>query len=419
MSVPRIPRRTLLATLPVAFALSGCDSAPPRERPLRPAQGPPPGPARQVGVTERQTPYALFVSYDLTPNTSGAPGRDAVRRLLARWSESLTGLEAGAGATVGIGPTLPTRLGVGAPEGLRELPPFPGERLDAGAGGGEIGVQISARDPQACERVAWLLAGAGAGVLRPRWRQAGFLPAELPGPGTAPFTPPRDGETPRNLLGFKHGTANPTAEECARWVWLSAPGPYADGTFLVVRRVRLRTEEFGRLPVARQEQIIGRRKRGGEPLGGGAERDQVDLDARTSGAGPGPGVSSEGSPGGSAGASPEGSPGGNPGGSLGASPAGSPEGGYVLPADAHVRLANPRLDGGARMLRRGYAYENSPADRGLLFLAYMNDPALFVRVQRRLAAGDALNSFAEHYGSALFYVLPGALPDRPLGSGVL
>ncbi|WP_438292999.1 Dyp-type peroxidase [Streptomyces sp. HUAS TT7] len=380
MSVPRlsrIRRRTLLATLPVAFAVSGCDSAPPREASRRPAEGAPRGPVRQAGVTEPRAQHVLVLSYDLTPGTRGAPGRDAVRRLLARWSEALSGIEAGATATVGIGPALPARLGVGAPEGLRELPAFDGEHLDAGAGGGEIGVQICAADPWACERAAGLLAGAGTGVLRPRWRQAGFLPGELPGPQSGPFTAVRDGETPRNPLGFKDGTTNPTTEESERWVWLPGPGPYADGTFLVVRRVRLRAEEFGRLPVARQEQIIGRRRRGGEPLGGGSERDGADLDAR------------------------------------------SPEGGYVLPADAHVRLANSRLDDGARMLRRGYSYENSRADRGLLFLAYMKDPALFVRVQQRLVAGDALNSFAEHYGSALFYVLPGAGEDRPLGSGVL
>ncbi|MFE3521783.1 Dyp-type peroxidase [Streptomyces sp. NPDC059161] len=364
----------------MAVALAGCEPAP---RPVRrrPARGAPPGPVRQPGIVEPQQPHALLVSYDLTPGTRGGAGRDAVRRLLARWTEHLT--EAGAGpgpaptVTVGIGPALPSRLGSGAPEGLRELPAFPGENLDAWAGGGELGVQICAQNPRECQRMAALLAGAGAGVLRPRWRQSGFLPPQHPGRRPGLFSPVRDGETPRDLLGFKNGSANPTPADCERWVWLGGQNPYADGTFLVVRRVRLRTEEFGLLPVFRQEQIIGRRKNGGEPLGGGTEYDEADPHART------------------------------------------PEGGDVLPADAHVRLANPRLDNGARMLRRGYSYENSPQDRGLLFLAYMNDPGLFVRVQQRLAAGDALNSFVQHYGSALFYVLPGARPNRPLGSTVL
>ncbi|WP_328311950.1 Dyp-type peroxidase [Streptomyces sp. NBC_00442] len=388
MSDSGFRRRALLATLPVAFALSGCDAAVPRRpREERPVQGPPAGPVRQAGVVEPPQRHLLFVSYDLTPGTRGAPGRDAVRRLLARWSELLAGTGPGPTVTVGIGPALPGRIGIGAPEALRELPSFAGEHLDVGLGGGEIGVQICARDPQGCERLAGLLAAAGAGVLRARWRQAAFLPrdgsggkgGEGPGSGAGArvFAPLRDGETPRDLLGFKHGTANPTPAESERWVWLSGQGPYADGTFLVVRRVRLRVEEFGRLPVARQEQIIGRRKRGGEPLGGGREHDAAEINTRTA------------------------------------------EGSYVLPADAHVRLADPRLDGGARMLRRGYSYENSPADRGLFLLAYMKDPALFARVGQRLAAGDALNSYAEQYGSALFYVLPGARAGRPLGSTVL
>ncbi|MEV5277427.1 Dyp-type peroxidase [Streptomyces sp. NPDC052811] len=374
-AAPRVGRRTVLATLPAAVALTGCGPAPRPER--RPEPGAAARPVRQPGVTEPQQPHALLISYDLTPGTRGAAGRDAVRRLLARWTELLAAAEPGPTATVGIGPALPARLGAGAPEGLRELPAFVGERLDAGAGGGEIAVQICAQDPRACERTAAMLAGAGAGVLLPRWRQSGFLPPERPGPGSGPFTSVRGGDTPRNLLGFKTGTANPTPAESEHWVWLGGRNPYADGTFLVVRRVRLRTEEFGRLPVSRQEQIIGRRKYGGEPLGGGTEHQDVDLEAKT------------------------------------------PQGALVLAADAHVRLAHPRLDSGARMLRRGYAYENSPFDRGLLFLAYLKDPALFVRVQQRLAAGDALNSFAQHYGSALFYVLPGARPGFPLGSTVL
>ncbi|MCX5388193.1 Dyp-type peroxidase [Streptomyces sp. NBC_00083] len=386
MSDSGFRRRTLLATLPVAFAVSGCDAAVPRRpRAERPVQGPPPGPVRQAGVVEPPQRHLLFVSYDLTPGTRGAPGRDAVRRLLARWSELLAGAAPGPTATVGIGPALPGRIGIGAPEALLDLPALAGEHLDAGLGGGEIGVQICARDPQGCERLAGLLAAAGAGVLRPRWRQGAFLPPEGAGPGAGSgggsgggaFAPPRDGETPRDLLGFRHGSANPTAAESERWVWLAGPGPYADGTFLVVRRVRLRVAEFGRLPVARQEQIIGRRKRGGEPLGGGREHDPADVNVRT------------------------------------------PDGGYVLPADAHVRLADHRLDGGARMLRRAYSYENSAADRGLFLLAYLRDPALFVRVRQRLAAGDALNAYAEQYGSALFYVLPGATEGRPLGSTVL
>ena len=139
------------------------------------------------------------------------------------------------------------------------------------------------------------------------------------------------------------------------------------GTFLVVRRIRLRVEEFARLTEHRQEEVIGRRRADGAPLDGGREDDDVDIFAKT------------------------------------------PHGRYITPLDSHVRAASPRLDAGARMLRRGYSYDDGPHDRGLLFLAFMRDPALFVRVQRRMAARDELSRFSEHQGSAVAYVPPKGL----------
>ncbi|MFF8616168.1 hypothetical protein [Streptomyces sp. NPDC015350] len=67
------------------------------------------------------------------------------------------------------------------------------------------------------------------------------------------------------------------------------------------------------------------------------------------------------------------------------------------------------------MLRRGYSYDNNPHDHGLLFLAYLRDPALFTRVQERLAADDAMNPFIEHRASAVAQVLPAPPPGKPLG----
>ncbi|NEB04424.1 Dyp-type peroxidase, partial [Streptomyces sp. SID13726] len=232
--------------------------------------------------------------------------------------------------------------------GLRELRPFPGDRLDPARCGGDLIVQLRADDARTAERTAARLTARTP--LRPRWRQAGFLPP----------TPP--GETPRNLLGFKDGSANPTPEECERWVW-----DEADGTFLVVRRIRLRVEEFARLDERRQEAVVGRRRADGAPLDGGREDDDVDIFAKT------------------------------------------PHGRYLTPLGSHVRAASPRLDAGARMLRRGCSYDDGPDDRGLLFLAFMRDPGLFVRVQRRMAAQDELSRFSEHRGSAVAYVPPKGL----------
>ncbi|MFJ4873377.1 hypothetical protein [Streptomyces sp. NPDC088757] len=132
--------------------------------------------------------------------------------------------------------------------------------------------------------------------------------------------------------------------------------------------------DFTRLPLERQEQIIGRHRGSGAPLGGTREHDEADVFAKT------------------------------------------PEGRYVIPLRSHVRAASPRLDAGARMLRRGYSYDDGPEDRGLLFLAFMRDPALFVRVQQRLAVRDDLSRFGEHRASAVAYVLPGAGPHGGQGA---
>ncbi|MGW0943368.1 Dyp-type peroxidase [Streptomyces sp. NPDC002623] len=350
-------RRVLIAGVGIGLTVTACT------RDADPPQGAP-GPAlhgmRQAGVTTPQQATALLLAYDLDPELRGAAGVRALKAVLGAWTHALG--SSGAvrlTATVGIGPRLPGRLGVPVPAALRELPPFPGERLDPARCGGDVLVQLCADSADATEAAAATLTRLAGDTLRPRWRQAGFLPPS-----------PDGGGTPRDLLGFKNGSANPTAEECERWVWTG------DATYLVVRRVHLSVEDFARLPVHRQEEIIGRRRETGGPLDGVDGMDGVD--------------------------------------------GGGVDGGRdVVPPHSHVRAADPGLDAGARMLRRGYSYADGPTDQGLLFLAFMRDPALFTRVQRRMAARDELSRFSEARGSAVAYVLPGARPGRPLGAELL
>ncbi|MFI1508988.1 Dyp-type peroxidase [Streptomyces sp. NPDC020597] len=346
--------------------------------------GPPagaPGPGahaarrRQAGVTTPQQATALVMAYDLDPALRGTAGARELKAVLARWTRALADTqeaggdggtrEAGGGsgarltATLGIGPGLPDRLGLRAPDALRELPSFPGDRLDPARCGGDVLVQLCADSADATEATAATLTRLAGDALGPRWRQAGFLP------------PSDGGGAPRDLFGFRNGSANPTAEECERWVWSG------DATYLVVRRVHLRVEDFARLAVPRQEEIVGRRRATGAPLDGGSEHDEVDPLAK------------------------------------------DPQGRYTTPPRSHVRAVSPRLDDGARMLRRSYSYADGPTDQGLLFLAFMRDPALFARVQRRMAAQDDLAAFIQARGSAVAYVLPGAGPGRPLGAELL
>ncbi|MFF8913286.1 Dyp-type peroxidase [Streptomyces sp. NPDC015032] len=330
--------------------------------------------ARQSGVAAPQQPATHLLSIDL-PQTSAATDRKTLRNVLGALTRTLATAASDAppdprlqsgGATrltslVGIGPALAARLGLNVPASLCELPSFPGDRLDPHRSDGDVLVQLCAADRWTLTVVAELVGGAAhaAGAV-PRWTQSGFLPHTAPG------------ATPRNLFGSKDGTANPGRTAAEQWVW-GPPGAHRNGTVLVYRRIHMDVTGFAALPEGRRDQVIGRRARDGVPLSGTAERDEPDIYAK------------------------------------------NPDGSYVIPATAHVRLASPRFDGGARMLRRSYSYDDGPTDRGLLFCAFMRDPAQFTRVQNRLAARDALTAFLRHRASAVAYVLPGATPAGALG----
>ncbi|WP_405720333.1 Dyp-type peroxidase [Streptomyces sp. NBC_00046] len=330
--------------------------------------------ARQAGITAPQQPATHLLSFDL-PQTSAATDRKTLRRVLGALTSTLATAASdappdprlqGGGATrltslVGISPALAARLDLNVPASLRDLPLFPGDRLDPRRSNGDLLVQLCAADRWTLTVVAELVGGAAhaAGAV-PRWSQSGFLP----------HTPP--GTTPRNLFGSKDGTANPDHAAAEQWVW-GPPGAHEDGTVLVYRRIRMDVTGYAALSESRRDRVIGRRARDGVALSGTAEHDEPDIYAK------------------------------------------NPDGSYVIPATAHVRLASPRFDGGARMLRRSYSYDDGPADRGLLFCAFMRDSAQFTRVQDRLATRDALTPFLQHRASAVAYVLPGASSAGSLG----
>ncbi|MFF9510024.1 Dyp-type peroxidase [Streptomyces sp. NPDC014724] len=330
--------------------------------------------ARQAGVTAPQQPATHLLSFDL-PKASAATDRKTLRGVLGALTRTLAAAASAAPpdprlqsggvsrltSLVGIGPALAARLGLNVPDSFSELPSFPGDRLDPHRSNGDLLVQLCAADRWTLTIVAELVGTAAhaAGAV-PRWTQSGFLPR----------TPP--GTTPRNLFGSKDGIANPDHAAAEQWVW-GPTGAHRNGTVLVYRRIRMDVTGFAALPEGEHDRVIGRRAHDGVPLSGAAEHDEPDIYAK------------------------------------------NPDGSYVIPATAHVRLASPRFDAGARMLRRSYSYDDGPTDRGLLFCAFMRDPAQFTRVQNRLAARDALNPFLQHRASAVVYVLPGAAPAGTLG----
>src|SRR3984957_14608040 len=150
----------------------------------------------------------------------------------------------------------------------------------------------------------------------------------------------------------------------------------ARGSYLVYRRIRITLEHWDRLAAPTQEQVVGRTKVGGAPLGAIGEFDPLDLDAKDAH--------------------------GNP----------------VIPMTAHVRLAAPATNNGAVILRRAFSYNNGTTpfverwppwrqaleyDAGLLFLGYQKDPrTAFVPMFTKMALSDALNQFTTHTASAVF-----------------
>ena len=168
------------------------------------------------------------------------------------------------------------------------------------------------------------------GAASIKWIQSGFRPSVSPGPFP----------TPRNLLGFKDGTADPRpgTPAFASTVWVSKaeqPPWLRDGTYLCVRRIRTDVKAWNHVTVQDQEVVIGRYKNGA-PLSGGTEFSPLRLRQTKA------------------------------------------EGQLAIPVDSHVRLASSQENRGATMFRRGYSYnngtdDNGVQDEGLLFLAYVKD----------------------------------------------
>jgi len=279
---------------------------------------------------------------------------------------------AGLSLTIGVGPSLfDGRFGLAGrrPAVLERLPHFPADKLDPARSDGDLCVQACADDPQVAVHAIRNLARIGFGAVSVRWSQLGF--------GRTSSTSTAQ-QTPRNLFGFKDGTANVKAEEADaldQHVWVAGDDDprgawLAGGSYLVARRINMNIETWDRQSLRDQETIIGRTKAEGAPLSGGGEFTEPDF------ALPG-------------------------------------RDGPLIDVASHVRMAHPSTNHDHRILRRGYNFVDGSTDlgrldAGLFFLAYMRDPARqYVPMQTRLAKQDLLSEYLQHTGSALFAVPPG------------
>ena len=179
-------------------------------------------------------------------------------------------------------------------------------------------------------------------------------------------------ETPRNLFGFKDGTANVTTEkEFDKVVWTDSKDWMKGGSYMALRLVQMHLETWDRTNLQEQENTFGRYKESGAPFGKKDEFDEVDLSK--------------------------------------------------LPVDSHVRLAK-EVD--LPILRRSYSYSDGIDERtgqfdaGLIFIAYQKDPDRFVKIQTNLGAVDKMNEYITHIGSGLFACFAGVEKGGYLGQAL-
>lgn len=366
--------------------------------------------AHQAGITTPAQDRLHFAAFDMA---SGATRAD-LRSLLSEWTAAAArmtqGLPIGDGAvdgdllappddtgeaqglppsgltiTFGFGPELFTdasgadRFGLASrtPPLLTPLPRFAGDALVPASSGGELCIQACADDPQVAVHAIRNLSRIAFGRAALRWSQLGFGRTSSTSTAQA---------TPRNLFGFKDGTANIKAEQTAAVdadVWVGAsdgPAWMAGGSYLVARKIRMIIENWDHTQLGEQQRVIGRDKGAGAPLSGGTEFTEPDFHARAA----------DGTP--------------------------------KIDRSAHVRLAHPDLNNGIRLLRRGYNFVDGNDDlgrlnAGLFFISFQRSPEQFVSIQRRLAH-DAMNEYIRHVGSAIFAVPPGARVGQSIGAGL-
>lgn len=355
----------------------------------------------QSGITTKNPQHVYFVALNCV-----AQSKQELQELFQVWTEDsvrlmngemkqsgdntlmpphdtgeTTGLDASnLTLTFGVGPSLFEKPELGLqnmkPTELNDLPHFPKDQLDPKYTGGDICIQACADDPQVAFHAVRNLIRNGRGKITMKWSQTGFNSYPMKNGKT---------ETPRNLFGFKDGTANPNVDNMKDMnsvVWVQ-PGESKDwlsgGTYLAVRRIQTHLETWDRTALKAQEATFGRHRDSGAPLGKIGEFDEMEIDRKDQS--------------------------GNP----------------IVPVDSHVFLAKQVKD---QILRRSFSYsdginpETGAFDAGLLFISFQKKPSQFINIQNSLGALDKMNEYITHRGSALFACFPGVKQGSYLGAGL-
>ncbi len=407
MRSPRVSRRGLLGS--AASTAVGAAVAAPLAVTAARAEGPAAPPVataypfeglHQQGILTPVQRQSSYVALD-TLATSRAELQQTLRTLTERIralvaggapaDHGLVGTDADSGI---LGPELPTagltvttsvgsslfdhRFGLAGakPARLTEMTAFPNDDLDPAKCGGDLLLQVCADEADVVVHTLRDLLRSTRGTLQVRWRMDGFQ------------SPPRPTGTPRNLMGYKDGTANPDvadADLMDELVWTHAGGGEPEwvegGSYHVVRLIRMLVEFWDRVSIREQNAMFGRDKTTGAPLTGRDEFDKPDYTGQT--------------------------------------------GGGAIRFDAHIRLAS---DSGQatrqRILRRSYNYDsgtdrNGNLDMGHLFTCFNQDlHRQFITIQRRLV-DEPLVDYVTPIGGGYFFALPGVQGEGDwLGRGM-
>jgi deferrochelatase/peroxidase EfeB len=353
--------------------------------------------SHQVGVTAPATAAGLVAGLDLRVGT-----RDELAAVLADLGRSIEHIMSGepyesrAGGfpalDTGIlgpehGPTgISIVIGYGAslfdgrfgltdrrPVELIEMPKFVNDHLvGPERSHGDLSITVNANTGEAAVHAFRQIMRETRGDLVPRWMKEGFnhlLPERQP--GQAPV---------RNLLGFKDGTSNLDPDDddvMNEHVWIQGddgqPEWAVGGTYQAIRVIRMMVEFWDRTRLNEQEDIFGRHRVSGAPLGMENETDTPVLED----------------------------------------------------LESHIARANPRTPGSEanRILRRGFNYasgfdENDQFDQGMLFFSYQRSlEDGFITVQRRLD-GEVLEEYIRPLGGGFFFVPPPPPEGEPLGAAL-
>ncbi|MFT8363633.1 MAG: iron uptake transporter deferrochelatase/peroxidase subunit [Sporolactobacillus sp.] len=336
----------------------------------------------QAGIVTPHQTYGYLAAFDLDPSVKDVT---KIMALFISWTQLASNLTVGkeeknssnhelppneTNEAKGLGPAQLTitfglghslfikngkdRFGLASkmPKQLTMMPKIAHETLDSARSNGDLCIQICANVQQVAFHALRNLVKQSVGVANIRWMEAGFLNGAK-------------GSTPRNLFGFKDGTANVAANDRQghqRVIWADAGEPrwMRGGSYLGYRKIAMHLETWDQDSYSDQEHVFGRKKESGAAFGQVHEKDPVLLSK--------------------------------------------------LPKTSHVQLAHQT---GQEIYRRAFSYTNGvdPAtghlDAGLLFLSYQNKPQeSFIPMLHLLGRLDNLNEYTDHIATGLF-AIPG------------